>query len=112
MKKLILFISILLIGTVTYFQFFKKSSGRTSVFVEESKTRFICKASYHPSLTEKVERYLNTQTDLLLKDKAIFRINSSEGELSLKADKALNSPIAMAHIRKVCDSIPSLVNRK
>ena len=106
---LIVIVALLISGSCLVFFLYKKRNGETRVSIEDTKNSYTFTASFHPDLTGKVIRYADSCTNVLRKEKANFRIKTSDGELAITADKQLNSPEGMEQIKKTCAGIKDVI---
>jgi hypothetical protein len=87
----------------------QKRNGETEVSLKDTPTRLTFTASFHQRLMPQVTRYMDSCGSILRKEKANFRIQSSEGELNITADKQLNSSITMTRIKRMCQDIGRVI---
>ena len=106
---LIVIVALLISGSCFVLFLYKKRNGETRVSIENAKNRYTFTASFDPVLTGKVIWYVDSCAYVLRKEKANFRIKTSDGELAITVDKQLNSPGVMEHIKKICAGIKDVI---
>ncbi len=84
-------------------------NGKTEVSLKDTPTRLTFTASFNQRLMPEVTHYMDSCSSVLQKEKANFRVQSSEGELRITADKQLNSSIIMTRIKKMCQDIGKVI---
>ncbi|MES2276199.1 MAG: hypothetical protein V4592_09260 [Bacteroidota bacterium] len=111
MKKLIPAVSaaLLLLCVFLAFSLQSKRKGETVLSIKEAKSGYTFKASFYPGSTPVVTRYMDSCASILRKENANFHIKTSEGDLTITADKRGNSVIAIAHIKKICQGISDVL---
>jgi uncharacterized protein YpmS len=110
MQKITFIIGILLTLVIglTYLAL-RNRNGETRVSVRDTQTNFTFTASFNPSLTPKLSRYIDSCADELRKDQVELRIQTSEGEVTITADKQLNSSTSLGQLRQMCHSIGKVI---
>jgi hypothetical protein len=98
----------------------RSESANISFKVEESENRFSIFADYDPSNTKKVElvldkylkesndpSFLNTQLDayLTLRNRTVFYIKHSSGELKIQLDKNKNPSQTLQTFKKMAEEL-------
>jgi protein involved in sex pheromone biosynthesis len=111
MKKLIPAITaaLLLLCVCLAFSNQNKRKGETVLSIKDSETRYTFKASFYSEITPEVTEYMDSCANILRTENANFRIKISDGDLSITAEKQVNSAVAMARIRNMCKGISDVL---
>ena len=90
----------------------KNPAGEIRVSERHDRSSFTFTASFPAALMPKVETYMDSCASLLRQDHLDFRIQTSTGELEIKADKKRNAPTGIVRIEKMCQGISAVIIRK
>lgn len=121
MKTYLLFVLVLCCGMNMHCKTGKRTgSANISFTVEESEERFCIFAGYDPANTKKIElvldkylkesndpSFVNTKldADMTLRNRTVFHIKHSSGELKIKLDKDKNSVQTVQMFKKMAEEL-------
>jgi len=86
-----------------------KRKGETLFSSKEANFGYTFKASLYSGLTPEINKYMDSCTAILSNENANYHIKISDGNLIITADTRANSPIAIAHIKKMCRGISAIL---
>ena len=122
-NNIILTITLLSLSISLLYFLTKKSEGKTEIYAKETKTTYSFGASFNSAKMPRITSYLNNylapegtfdvnqnfDKEIVLKDKTIFQLETSAGEITIKADKRNNAVHSLERIRKMCVDIKDLI---